>query len=108
LLPKALPRRNARFAELDFQACFGTVACFLERKAAPFGSRPRPMKFKMTNAAFAADRLQLTRPTTSHHLIDFNLSLLANAANLWRTKTPLEVNFQVLLGSNTIDNVKTM
>jgi len=41
--------------QLDFQASFGTMACFLERKTAPFGSRPRPMKFKMTNAVIAAD-----------------------------------------------------
>jgi hypothetical protein len=38
--------------QLDFQASFGTMACFLERKAA---SRPQPMKFKMTNAVIAAD-----------------------------------------------------
>ena len=47
----ALSRSNAQFAELD---CFGTMACFLLWKAAPFGSRPQPMKFKMTNAVMAA------------------------------------------------------
>jgi len=47
--------------QLDFEASFGTMACFLERKAAPFGSRPRPMKFKMTNAVIAADIWHLHR-----------------------------------------------
>jgi len=50
-------------AELDFKAAFGTMACFLEWKPAPFGCRPRPMEFKMTNAVIAADT---SRPTTSY------------------------------------------
>ena len=29
--------------------CFGIMACFSEWKAAPFGSMPQPMGFKMTN-----------------------------------------------------------
>ena len=32
------------------------MACFLEWKAAPFGSRPWPMRFKMTNMVIAADQ----------------------------------------------------
>ena len=33
----------------DFRASFGMMACFLLWTTSPFGSRPRPMKFKMTN-----------------------------------------------------------
>jgi len=49
-------RNLPNLIQLDFEANFGTMACFLERKAAPFGSRPRQMEFKMTNAVIAADR----------------------------------------------------
>src|SRR6266542_2177512 len=61
---------QARFAELDFQACFGKMACFFERKVAPFVSRPQPMKFKMTNAVIAADisRCVCTSNATSYPL----------------------------------------
>ena len=52
--------------------CFGIMACFLEWKAAPFGSRPQPMRFKMTNtdehvtAAPQALNAVLCRSLTSH------------------------------------------
>ena len=48
----------AMCAEIDFQACFGRMAdngLLLKTEAAPFGSRPQPMKFKMTNAVIATD-----------------------------------------------------
>ena len=47
--------------DLDFRACFGMMACFLLWKTSPFGSRPRPMKFKMTNfVIFRENCLNLT------------------------------------------------
>ena len=60
---------NAQFAELDFQACFGRMACYLLWKTTPFGSRPRPIVFKMTNNSLSKQRrvskLSTTRPTTT-------------------------------------------
>lgn len=45
--------------QLDSLATFRIMACILEWKAAPFGCRPQPMKFKMTNAVIAADALKV-------------------------------------------------
>ena len=40
----------------DFQACFGRMACSWKWKAAPFGSRPQPIVFKMTNNSLSKER----------------------------------------------------
>ena len=40
----------------DFKACFGRMASSLKWKAAPFGSRPQPIAFKMTNNYLSKQR----------------------------------------------------
>ena len=85
--------------QLDFQASFGTMACFLERKAAPFGSRPRPMKFKMTNAVIAADVSRdaqrkssfRTRKELQQNIFLNSLCLLICLCSLMITRNSLQV-----------------